>query len=55
MKTGETYTGVLSIEFYRRFQSDADCNKYLSEIKWKNGYVRLQAIKKGESVILIYL
>jgi hypothetical protein len=33
------YTGVLSIEFYKQFQSDADCYRYLSEIKWERGYV----------------
>jgi hypothetical protein len=39
MKAREKYTGVLSIEFYKRFQSDDDCHKYLSDIKWEYGYV----------------
>jgi hypothetical protein len=30
------YTGVNSIEFYRYFQTDEDCFRYLSEIKWSS-------------------
>ncbi|MDR3328061.1 MAG: transposase, partial [Prevotellaceae bacterium] len=39
MKTREKFTGVNSIEFYKHFQSDEDCYKYIADIKWKNGYV----------------
>lgn len=39
MATREKYTGVNSIAFYKRFQTDEDCLKYLSEIKWENGFV----------------
>jgi hypothetical protein len=39
MITREKYTGVNSIEFYKKFQTDEDCLKYLSEIKWQQGFV----------------
>jgi transposase-like protein len=39
MNARKKYIGVNSIEFYRTFQTDADCLKYLSEIKWQNGYI----------------
>ncbi|GHV70590.1 hypothetical protein FACS189420_2310 [Bacteroidia bacterium] len=32
------FMGVNSINFYRRFQTDADCYQYLSAIKWEDGY-----------------
>jgi hypothetical protein len=32
----EKYTGVNSIEFNRYFQSDEDCFRYLSAIKWSS-------------------
>jgi hypothetical protein len=32
------YTGVNSIEFYKYFQTDNDCLKYLSAIKWEIDY-----------------
>jgi hypothetical protein len=38
MNAREKYTGVNSIEFYKKFQTDEDCLKYLSEIKWENGF-----------------
>lgn len=35
----DQFKGVNSINFYRRFNSDEDCYKYLSEIKWNgDGY-----------------
>ena len=39
MNARKKYIGVNSIEFYKTFQTDADCLKYLSEIKWQNGYI----------------
>ena len=30
----DQFKGVNSINFYRRFNSDEDCYKYLSEIQW---------------------
>jgi hypothetical protein len=39
MEAREKYTGVLSIEFNRYFQSDEDCYRYLSDVKWENGFV----------------
>jgi hypothetical protein len=39
MNAREKYRGVNSIEFYKKFQTDEDCLKYLSAIKWQNGYV----------------
>jgi transposase-like protein len=39
MNAREKYTGVNSIEFYKRFRTDEDCLQYLSEIKWQDGYV----------------
>jgi transposase-like protein len=35
----EIFKGQNVIEFTRRFQSDDDCKKYLSEIKWSEKYV----------------
>ncbi|HEY8782525.1 MAG TPA: IS1595 family transposase [Mucilaginibacter sp.] len=32
------FKGLNIIEFSERFATDDDCRKYLSEIKWKNGY-----------------
>ena len=37
MKTREQFIGVNSIKFYQYFQSDEDCYRYLSEIKWTSG------------------
>jgi ribosomal protein L37E len=34
VKIIEKYTGVNSIEFNRYFQTDEDCYRYLSDIKW---------------------
>ena len=34
METRERFIGVNSIKFNRHFQSDEDCYRYLSEIKW---------------------
>jgi transposase-like protein len=39
MKAREKFTGMNSIKFNRYFQTDADCYKYLSEIKWQSGYL----------------
>ena len=36
MKNREQYIGVNSIEFHRYFQSDEDCYRYLSAIKWSS-------------------
>ena len=38
MNFRKKYTGVNSIEFYKYFQTDDDCLKYLSDIKWEIGY-----------------
>lgn len=38
MKNRVTFTGVNSINFHKRFQTDADCLQYLADIKWENGY-----------------
>ena len=35
----EIFKGQNVIEFTKRFQSDQDCRKYLSEIKWSKKYV----------------
>lgn len=35
----EIFKGQNVIEFTKRFQSDQDCKKYLSEIKWSEKYV----------------
>src|SRR5690606_3752195 len=34
----EILKGQNLIEFAERFQSDEDCKKYLSELKWEKGY-----------------
>jgi len=39
MVAREKYAGVNLIAFYKKNQSDEDCLKYLSEIKWENGFV----------------
>ena len=39
MEAREKYTGVNSIRFNRQFQTDADCYKYLSDMKWQSGYI----------------
>lgn len=38
MITRDAFIGVNSIKFYKRFQSDTDCYKYLADIKWQDGY-----------------
>ena len=37
MKHKEQYTGVNSIEFNKFFQTDDDCYRYLSAVKWSSG------------------
>ena len=37
METRERFRGVNSIKFNRHFQSEEDCYRYLSEIKWPSG------------------
>jgi len=39
MGAREKFIGVNSITFNRQFQTDEDCFKYLSEIKWQSGYI----------------
>ena len=39
MDAREKYTGVNSIDFYKKFQTDEDCLQYLSAKKWENGFV----------------
>jgi len=39
METRGKFTGVNSIRFNRQFQTDEDCYKYLSDIKWQSGYI----------------
>jgi hypothetical protein len=39
MEKDNRFKGVNSIKFYQHFQSDEDCYKYLSEIKWTEGYI----------------
>ena len=39
MEAREKYKGVNSLRFYQRFQTDEDCYKYLSDIKWQSGYI----------------
>ena len=34
----DIFKGQNIVEFGRRFQSDLDCKKYLSEVKWSSGY-----------------
>jgi hypothetical protein len=35
----EKFAGMNSIKFYQQFQTDIDCYKYLSDIKWQSGYI----------------
>jgi hypothetical protein len=46
MQTREQFIGVNSIKFNRYFQTDEDCYRYLSEIKWSEGY---QCKKSGHT------
>ena len=39
METRERFIGVNSIKFNRQFQSEEDCYRYLSDIKWSSVYV----------------
>lgn len=39
MKRANKFEGVNSIKFNRAFRSDEDCYKYLSDIKWQDGFV----------------
>ncbi len=39
MADRDNFVGVNSIKFNQRFKTDDDCLKYLSEIKWSEGYV----------------
>ena len=32
------FKGQNLLEFSDRFKTDEDCNKYLAEIKWNNGF-----------------
>lgn len=38
MAEREKFTGVDSIKFYQKFQTDEDCLAYISSIKWEEGY-----------------
>jgi hypothetical protein len=38
MENRDIFTGVNSINFHRKFKTDADCLHYISEIKWEEGY-----------------
>jgi transposase-like protein len=38
METRDKFLGLNSIKFTLRFHEDEPCYKYLSEIKWENGY-----------------
>lgn len=38
MDKREKFEGVNSITFNRYFQTDEDCYRYLSDVKWPNGY-----------------
>lgn len=35
----EIFKGQNLLEFAERFKTDEDCKKYLSEIKWEDGYI----------------
>lgn len=39
MADRDNFVGVNSIKFNQRFKTDDDCLRYLSEIKWSEGYV----------------
>lgn len=39
MNGRDKFIGVNSIKFSQRFTNDADCYKYIADIKWQNGYV----------------
>jgi len=39
MANRDNFVGVNSIKFNQRFKTDDDCLRYLSEIKWSEGYV----------------
>jgi len=38
METRNRFEGLNSIKFTLRFHQDEACYKYLSDIKWENGY-----------------
>lgn len=39
MNERDKFIGVNSIKFSQRFTNDADCYKYIADIKWQSGYV----------------
>ena len=47
MDKRERFTGLNSIKFTVRFHKDEACYKYLSDIKWENGY----ACKKCQNMV----
>ena len=38
MRKRDIFTGVNSIKFNQRFQTEEDCYSYIASIKWENGY-----------------
>ena len=38
MDNRHIFTGLNSINFHRKFNNDEDCLRYVSEIKWEEGY-----------------
>ena len=34
----DTFDGVNSINFHKKFRTDSDCLEYIAEIKWESGY-----------------
>jgi hypothetical protein len=39
MEKRDRFTGVNSIRFYKRFQDEAACYRYIADIKWASGFV----------------
>ena len=46
----DIFRGQNIVEFGRRFQSDLDCKKYLSEVKWSSGYTCRKCGHHGSQV-----
>ena len=46
----EIFKGQNILEFTARFQSEQDCKKYLSEIKWAEGFTCLKCQHQGAQI-----
>ncbi len=46
----DIFKGQNIIEFTQRFKTDEDCKKYLSELKWNQGFICRKCAHKGSQI-----